>query len=141
MLGKAGHDYWSSQLFSLSVLSVCNVAPWFVPWVTPGVQTKLQIPLARLHKNTGKIERCQRHGRFISTLFNMYGKHLQSFADLKLQNKQFKITPRKPRIMFFFPHSFCRYKVSRSCFTGQFPGIGTVFILASLQMDFAQDYV
>ena len=29
---------------------------------------------------------------------------------------------------------FCRDWVSVSCFTGQLPGIGTVFILASLQM-------
>ena len=36
---------------------------------------------------------------------------------------------------FFFPlMPFCRDKVSRSCFTGQLPGIRTVFILASLQM-------
>ena len=36
---------------------------------------------------------------------------------------------------FFFSHAFFpRDKVSESCFTGQLPGIGTVFILASLQM-------
>ena len=35
----------------------------------------------------------------------------------------------------FFPLTpFCRDRVSGSCFTGQFPGIGTLFILASLQM-------
>ena len=39
------------------------------------------------------------------------------------------------RERFFFPVTpFCRDKVSRSCFTGQLPGMGTVFILASLQM-------
>ena len=37
------------------------------------------------------------------------------------------------RALFFFT-PFCRDKVSRSCFTGQLPGIGTVFILASLQI-------
>ena len=36
--------------------------------------------------------------------------------------------------IFLSPTPFCRGKDSRSCFTGQFPGIGTVFILASLQM-------
>ena len=36
--------------------------------------------------------------------------------------------------LFFFLTPFCRDKVSRNCFTGQLPGIGTVFILASLQM-------
>ena len=37
--------------------------------------------------------------------------------------------------MFFFSlASFFRDWVSVSCFTGQLPGIGTVFILASLQM-------
>ena len=36
--------------------------------------------------------------------------------------------------IFFSPTPFCRDKVSRSCFTGQVPGIRTVFILASLQM-------
>ena len=35
---------------------------------------------------------------------------------------------------FFFSGLFSRDKVSQSCFTGQLPGIGTVFILASLQM-------
>ena len=35
---------------------------------------------------------------------------------------------------FFFSRLFSRDKVSESCFTGQLPGIGTVFILASLQM-------
>ena len=35
---------------------------------------------------------------------------------------------------FFFLTPFFRDKVSQSCFTGQLPGIGTVFILASLQM-------
>ena len=35
----------------------------------------------------------------------------------------------------FFPLTpFCRDKVSGTCFTGQLPGIGTVFILASPQM-------
>ena len=37
--------------------------------------------------------------------------------------------------MFFFSSRlFSRDKVSQSCFTGQLPGIGTVFLLASLQM-------
>ena len=36
--------------------------------------------------------------------------------------------------LFFFPTPFFRNKVSQSCFTGQLPGIGTVFILANLQM-------
>ena len=36
--------------------------------------------------------------------------------------------------IFFSLTPFCRDKVSRSCFTGQLPGIRTVFILASLQM-------
>ena len=38
------------------------------------------------------------------------------------------------RWIFFFLAPFCRDGVSVSCFTGQLPGIGTVFILASLQM-------
>ena len=37
-------------------------------------------------------------------------------------------------IFFFFLAPFCRDWVSVSCLTGQLPGIGTVFILASLQM-------
>ena len=37
---------------------------------------------------------------------------------------------------FFFLTPFCRDRVSGSCLTGQLPGIGTVFILASLQMMF-----
>ena len=36
--------------------------------------------------------------------------------------------------LFFFLASFCHDWVSVSCFTGQLAGIGTVFILASLQM-------
>ena len=36
--------------------------------------------------------------------------------------------------LFFFLTPSSRDKVSRSCFTGQLPGIGIVFILASLQM-------
>ena len=35
---------------------------------------------------------------------------------------------------FFSLTPFCRDRVSGSCFTGQLPGIGTVFILASLQI-------
>ena len=35
---------------------------------------------------------------------------------------------------FFFLTPFCRDRVSGSCFTRQLPGIGTGFILASLQM-------
>ena len=39
------------------------------------------------------------------------------------------------RQLFFFPSRlFAAIRCSRSCFTGQLPGIGTVFILASLQM-------
>ena len=38
------------------------------------------------------------------------------------------------RSLFFSLTPFCRDKVTRSCFTGQLPGIRTVFILASLQM-------
>ena len=43
---------------------------------------------------------------------------------------------QKPRGLqfFFFLAPFCRDWVSGSCFTGQLPGIGTVFILASLQV-------
>ena len=41
---------------------------------------------------------------------------------------------RLTKYFFFFLAPFCRDKVSRSCFTGQLPGIRTVFILASLQM-------
>ena len=37
-------------------------------------------------------------------------------------------------LFFFFLAPFFRDWVSVSCFTGQLPGIGTVFILASLQM-------
>ena len=35
---------------------------------------------------------------------------------------------------FFSLTPFCRNRVSGSCFTGQLPGIGTVFIFASLQI-------
>ena len=40
------------------------------------------------------------------------------------------------KVSFFFPSRlFAAIGLrSRSCFTGQLPGIGTVFILASLQM-------
>ena len=59
--------------------------------------------------------------------------HFLRKAETRLTNFQYR--PRHTaNHVFFFSRLFSRDKVSESCFTGQLPGIGTVFILASLQM-------
>ena len=50
------------------------------------------------------------------------GDALDNLVDLRFADDIFFLTP------------FCRHKVSRRCLIGQLPGIGTAFILASLQM-------
>ena len=49
-------------------------------------------------------------------------------------NERVNFLTARDGFFFFFLAPFCRDWVSVSCLTGQLPGIGTVFILASLQM-------
>ena len=71
------------------------------------------------------------------TIFKMLPKHGRAkvpaeyrlIASIRFLYKTFAY------MIFFSPSRlFSRDKVSESCFTGQLPGIGTFFILASLQM-------
>ena len=67
---------------------------------------------------------------------DIYGIHMVVLVELASPNLQTIVWPAlwRSNVFFFCPTPFFSDKVSESCFTGQLPGMGTDFILASLQM-------
>ena len=117
---------WEYPMFSLSPVRIKDYCPvkdtgWQNSTNQSGLGRTVHKIAHKSFKGLPMIFGLNRAGQMLSCLLSMAWKNVSYCSHSVLFDFFFSLTP------------FFRDKVSESCFTGQLPGIGTVFILASLQ--------